>query len=197
MKSMRRNGYLLLTLAILCLAPQPVHCARDHATLDDLKKLNIICFVPAWLPEGFQVKRVVISYDEPGPDEKSAGRFPLYNIEYGNGHGQTFSIDSAREGIGDRNLLDTEDSEDADIPSPLGRMYFIYTPKGEGIGGTKTEIKSNWMADANMDTEKAKDPLVHPTLGRYHGFSATNMTVDDFDRIIDSLHPIRDSGVRR
>src|SRR5947208_1150310 len=100
----------------------------------------------------------------PAPDE-GGGRYHLYNIEYANGPGRTgenhtFSIDSAREGIGDRNLLDTEDSEDAEISSPLGRMFIIYTPKGKK--GLKTEIKSNWTSDANMVREKAKDPLVHP-----------------------------------
>jgi hypothetical protein len=42
-----------------------------------------------------------------------------------------------------------------------------------------------------MKSEKAKDPLVHPTLGRYHGFSATGITVAEFEKIINSLHPIR------
>lgn len=131
---------------------------------------------------------MAISYDEPGPDE-GGGRYHLYNIEYANDRGQTFSIDSAREGIGDRNLLDTDDSEDAEIPSPLGRMFIIYTPKGKGKDGRKTEIKSNWTSDANMIREKAKDPLVHPTLGRYHGFSATGITVAEFKKIIESLKP--------
>jgi hypothetical protein len=29
------------------------------------------------LPKGFNLKNVAIIYDEPGPDEGSAGRFPL------------------------------------------------------------------------------------------------------------------------
>ena len=157
--------------------------------------MEITCFLPAWLPKGFKVTRVSISYDEPGPDE-GGGRYPLYNIEYSNGPGpaggeQTFSIDSAREGIGDRNLLDTDDSEDAEIQSPLGRMFIIYTPKGNGKDGRKTEIKSNWTSDANMIREKAKDRLAHPNLGRYHGFSATGISVAEFKRIIESLRAVR------
>jgi hypothetical protein len=98
------------------------------------------------------VERVQVSYDEPGPNE-GGGRYHLYNIDYANGRSraggdQSFSIDSAREGIGDRNLLETEDSEDAEIQSPLGRMFIIYTPKGKG--GRKKEIRSNWTSDENQ-----------------------------------------------
>ena len=55
------------------------------ATLDDLKKLEIICFVPSHLPQGFRLKAVEITYDEVGPDENKEPRFPLYSLEYGNG----------------------------------------------------------------------------------------------------------------
>jgi hypothetical protein len=147
------------------------------------------CDLSLWL---LPLSRSQISYDEPGPDG-GGGRFPLYNIEYENERKQTFSIDSAREGIGDRNLLDTDDCENVPIPSPLGRMYVIYTPKGQGKTGRKTEIKSNWTPDANTVVEKGKDPLAHPVLGRYHGFSATGITVAQFWKIIDSLRPARGS----
>jgi len=33
-------------------------------TLDDLRKLEIICFVPSHLPIGFRLQRVDITYDE-------------------------------------------------------------------------------------------------------------------------------------
>ena len=161
------------------------------ATLDDLKKLEIICFVPSYLPKGFRLKSVTITYDEPGRDEGSVGRFPLYYLEYSNSHGASFTIDSAREGIGDRNIMETDDSEDAEIKSPFGPMYLIYTPKGQGISGRKVEIKSNWAEDANMKSEKAKDAQAHPNLGRYHGFSAAAITVAEFGKIIKSLKPIR------
>jgi hypothetical protein len=147
---------------------------------------------------------VTITYDEPGPDEDKNRRLPLYSIEYGNGPtssrdesgrwtdrtgGATFTIESAREGIGDRNIMEIEDSEETTIPSPFGPMYLIYTPKGKGKAGRKKEIKANWAEDANMKSEKAKDPQAHPILGRYHGFSATGITVAEFDKIIQSLHP--------
>ena len=186
---------VVVAALLLLLASSPLQSARGTGTLDDLKNLEIICYVPSWLPKGFKVKRVRISYDEPGPDE-GGGRYPLYNIEYASGPSrtggsQTFSIDSAREGIGDRNLLETEDSEDAEIKSPLGQMFIIYTPKEKEKEGRKREIRSNWTSDANMIREKAKDPLVHPNIGRYHGFSATGITVAEFEKIIDSLRPVR------
>ena len=182
--------FVVLAAITLLFIPLSAQSARGPGTLDDLKKLEIICFVPAWLPKGFKVKRVQVSYDEPGPDE-GGGRYHLYDIDYANDQGQSFSINSAREGIGDRNLLNTEDSEDAEIQSPLGRMFIIYTPKGKGREGRKKEIKSNWASDANMLAEKAKDPHGHPQLGRYHGFTGTNMTVAEFEKIIQSLRPVR------
>ena len=178
---------VFLIAAMALFAPTAVRSARGPGTLDDLKNLEIICFVPGWLPKDLKVTRVQVSYDEPGPDE-GGGRYHLYNIDYGNGAGRTFSIDSAREGIGDRNLVETEDSEDAEIPSPLGQVFIVYTPKGKE--GRKKEIRSNWASDTNMIAEKAKDPQAHPTLGRYHGFTGTNMTLTEFERIIQSLRPV-------
>src|SRR5438045_9544651 len=41
-----------------------------------------------------------------------------------------------------------------------------------------------------MTAEKTKDPAGHPVLGRYHGFSATGITLKEFTKIIQSLHPV-------
>lgn len=203
---MHRLLFSILLSSILALTPYTASSINPRATLAQLKNLEITCFVPTWLPKGFKLRRVVITYDEPGPDEGSVGRFPLYFIEYGNGPtsppdksgqwsdrtgGATFTIESAREGIGDRNIMETEDSEEAQITSPFGPLYLIYTPKGKGKSGVKVEIKANWASDANMKSEKAKDPHAHPVLGRYHGFSATAITVAEFEKIIQSLHPLR------
>jgi len=172
------------------LVPFPTLCS-SAATLDDLKKLKIICFVPSYLPEGFQLKNAEISYDEVGPDENKEQRCPLYSLEYGDSGKRTFSIESAREGIGDRNIMeDEENAEETEIKTPLGPMYLIYRPKGKE--GRKDEIKANWIEDSNMNAEKAKDPQGHPTLGRFHGFSATGISVAEFTKIVQSLHPIRD-----
>jgi hypothetical protein len=162
------------------------------ATLDDLKKLEITCFVPSYLPQGFRLKTVEITYDH--ADQEADGTkppLPLYSVEYGNGWNATFSIESAREGIGDRNIMVEEDTEETQIPSAFGPMYLIYRPKGKD--GRKAEIKANWVSDANMNAEMAKGQESHPTLGRYHGFSATGITVKDFEKIIHSLHPVGSS----
>jgi hypothetical protein len=239
---MPRLLFSILAFSILALTLRTASCINPHATLEQLKTLDIVCFVPSYLPKGFKLKSVAITYDEPGPDEWSrressdidgkadrpserertsqggAGRFPLYYLEYGDNHGGSFTVDSAREGIGDRNLMETEDSEETTIASPFGPMYLIYTPKtassgsgrlddmkshpqgdlrGEtkvvkeqGKAGLKKEIKANWARDDNMKAENAK-ALVHPILGRYHGFSATRITVAEFEKIINSLRAIR------
>ena len=192
---MRRLVFSILASSLVSLNPQPAHSSNPHATLDDLKKLEILCYVPAWLPKGFKLKSVTITYDEPGPDENTAGRFPLYQYEYAGpargGVETSFTLDSAREGIGDRNIMETEDSEETTITSPFGPMYLIYSPKGQGKAGRKKEIKANWASDANMKSEEAKNPKGHPVLGRYHGFSATGITVAEFEKIINLLKPIR------
>src|SRR5438094_9998192 len=71
-------------------------------------------------------------------------------------------------------------------------VYLIYGPKGKS--GRKDEIKANWVSDANMNTEKAKGAKNHPVLGRYHGFSATGITLAEFAKIVQSLHPNRDDA---
>jgi hypothetical protein len=179
-----------LALSAFVFPVSAVH-STPEITLDDLKKLEIICFVPSYLPKGFRLQRVDITYDEPGPDEPKRP-FPLYSIVYSNDprSGATFSIESAREGIGDRNIMEEEDTEEAEIKSPFGPMYLIYRPKGKN--GPKDEIKANWVSDANMDAETSKNAESHPILGRYHGFSATNISVAEFSKIVQSLHPIRD-----
>ena len=166
------------------------------ATLDDLKNLEIICFVPSYLSQGFHLQKVEITYDEIEANEDQNHPLPLYSIEYGNGWNATFSIESAREGIGDRNIMpDTGDTEETQIESPFGPMYLIYRPKGKE--GRKIEIIANWVSDANMDAEKAKGSENHPVLGRYHGFSATGITLKEFERIIKSLHPVGSQGAAR
>ena len=174
---------LLWPLAALCVSP---------TTLEDLKKLEIICFEPTHLPAGFRLKEVQITNDAQHEEFDDAHRqLPLYAIIYGNEANATFSIESAREGIGDRNIMEEEDSEETEIQTPLGPMYLIYRPKGKS--GRKVEILTNWVTDANMKAEKAKDPTGHPVLGRYHGFSATGITLVEFGEIVQSLRPIRAS----
>jgi hypothetical protein len=163
--------------------------STPELTLDDLRKLEIICFVPSYLPKGFRLQRVDITYDEPGPDEPKRS-FPLYSVEYENDQKATFSIESAREGIGDRNIMEEENTEETEIKTPLGPMYLIYRPKGKN--GRKDEIKVNWVSDANMNVETSKNAESHPMLGRYHGFSATGIALAEFSKIVQSLHPIRD-----
>ena len=159
------------------------------ATLDDLKQLEITCYVPSYLTQGLRLQNVEITYDEIPGNEDQNHPLPLYSIQYGNGWNATFTIESAREGIGDRNIMaDEENSEETEIKSPFGAMYLIYRPKGKA--SRKDEIIANWVSDPNMNDEKSKGTDSHPLLGRFHGFSATGITVAEFTKIIQSLHPI-------
>jgi hypothetical protein len=87
-------------------------------------------------------------------------------------------------------MPDDENTEETEIKSPFGPMYLIYRPRGKD--GRKAEIIANWVNDANMNAETAKGPDSHPIIGRFHGFSATGITLAEFTKIIESLHPIRD-----
>jgi hypothetical protein len=169
--------------------------STPELTLDDLRKLEIICFVPSHLPEGFRLQRVDITYDELHEEfDDMKHPLPLYSIVYSNDPrgGGTFSIESAREGIGDRNVMVEEDTEETEIQTPLGPIYLIYRPKGKS--GRKIEILTNWVRDANMTADDAKSGGGHPVLGRFHGFSATEMTIAEFTKIAQSLHPVRSNG---
>ncbi len=182
----KRNLFWFALSAFLFATSAPRSSA---ATLDDLKQLGITCYVPSYLPQGFRLKNVEITYDDIQPYEDKNHPLPLYSIEYGNGWNATFTIESAREGIGDRNIMtDEENAEETEIKSPLGPMYLIYRPKGKD--GRKDEIIANWVSDPNMTAETAKGPGSHPVLGRFHGFSATGITLLEFAKIVQSLRPI-------
>ena len=185
MKSIR---ILMFISAIFC--AQLAHSDETKpATLDDLKKLPITCFVPSYLPKGFKLKKAEISYDESTDEKGQSYKAPLYGIEWTDGKG-TFSIESAAEGIGDRNIMDTEDSEEAEIQSPLfGRVYIIFTPKGKE--GAKKEILTNWVEDEQMKADQAKSTTWHGELGRFHGFTGNKMTVAEFSKVVTSLHSIK------
>src|SRR6266550_4343336 len=75
------------------------------ATLDDLRQLEITCYVPSYLPQGLRLKNVEVTYDEIQEKENQNHPLPLYSIQYGNGWNATFTIESAREGVGDRNIM--------------------------------------------------------------------------------------------
>jgi hypothetical protein len=186
------TSWFVLCASVFSLSLSAVR-STPELTLDDLRKLEIICFVPSYLPDGFRLQRIDITYDEPGPDEPKR-LFPLYSIVYSNDprSGATISIESAREGIGDRNIMLEEDTEETEIRTPLGSMYLIYRPKGKD--GRKDEIKANWVEDCNIKAETSKNPEDHPILGRYHGLSATGISVAEFAKIVQSLHPIRDQN---
>jgi hypothetical protein len=175
-----------LPSALLFLSPVPPSSA---ASLDDLKQLEITCYVPSYLPQGLRLQNVELTYDEIQENEDQNHPLPLYSIQYGNGWNATFTIESAREGIGDRNIMaDEENAEETEIKSPFGPMYLIYRPKGKD--GRKAEIIANWVSDPSMNDEKAKGADSHPVLGRFHGFSATGITVAEFTKIVQSLRPI-------
>ena len=78
---MSRNRIKRTSRFVLCAFVLSLSAVRatPEVTLDDLRKLEIICFVPSHLPEGFRLQRVDITYDEPGPDEAKRS-FPLYSI---------------------------------------------------------------------------------------------------------------------
>jgi hypothetical protein len=169
-----------------------VRGAERGKTLADLKKLQITCLVPGWLPEGYQLKSVSIDYsDTDGLDNPKAKGYPAYGIEYGNGKKGKFTIESARVGIGDRNLDDSPKAEESKFETKdFGTIYIIYRPHGKA--GEKQRITANWIEDATLKKEKASSPNGPAMNGRYHGVSGYGMTLEDFEKIVGSLHPVQD-----
>jgi hypothetical protein len=161
-------------------------------TLDDLKKLEITCFVPSYLPKQFKLKKVEITQEDIGPLENGQTyKAPEYAIEWGDGK-STFSVESAAEGIGDRNIMEEEDTEETELKTPLGPMYLIYRPKGKE--GPKIEILVNWVEDEQMKADQAKSSTWHGELGRFHGFTGEGISLAEFQKIVGSLHPAKNSA---
>jgi hypothetical protein len=161
------------------------------STLEDLKKLEITCFVPSSLPKGFKLKKVEITQEDVGPlEDGKTYKAPEYAIEWGDGKG-TFSVESAAEGIGDRNIMEEEDSEETELKTSLGPMYLIYRPKGKE--GDKIEILTNWVEDEQMKADQAKSTSWHGELGRFHGFTGTGISLAEFQKILESLRPAKNS----
>jgi hypothetical protein len=186
---MNRHGIQRMLSCFVTSALLSPMMPSSATTLDDLKQLEITCYVPSYLPQGLRLQNVEVTYDEIQENEDQNRPLPLYSIQYGNGWNATFTIESAREGIGDRNIMaDEENAEETEIRSPFGPMYLIYRPKGKD--GRKADIIANWVSDPSMNDEKAKGADSHPLLGRFHGFSATGITVAEFTKIVQSLHPI-------
>ena len=190
---MKRITLLATTLSIMfCARAARAGEESKPSSLDDLKKLDIICFAPSYLPKDFKFKSAGIITEENAIEGQAPEKVATYEIEWSGPNGAAFSIESAWEGIGDRNIMETEDSEEAEFQSPLfGRVYIIYTPKGKGDAGVKKEILANWVEDANMQAQPHGGPITHAGLGRFHGFTGKKMTVADFTKIVNSLHPIK------
>jgi hypothetical protein len=165
--------------------------ASQAATLEDLKKLEITCFVPSYSPKGFKLEKVEITQEDVGPlEDGKTYKEPNYSIEWRDGK-RVFSIESAAEGVGDRNLMEEEDTEETELKTPLGPMYLIYRPKGKE--GAKIEILTNWVEDEQMKADQAKSTTWHGELGRFHGFTGAGVTVAEFQKILESLHPVKNS----
>ena len=177
----------------MCAVVFALPLAHSQATtLDDLKKLEITCFVPSYLPKGFKLKKVEITQEDVGPlEDGKTYKAPEYAIEWGDGKG-TFSIESAAEGIGDRNIMEEEDTEETELKTPLGPMYLIYRPKGKE--GDKIQILTNWFEDEQMKEDQAKSKTWHGELGRFHGFTGEGISLAEFQKILESLHPVKNSA---
>ena len=190
---MKRITLLATSLLIFFFDPRLARADETKpASLDDLKKLDIICFIPAYLPKDFKLKSSHIIAEENAVEGQPTEKVATYEIEWSGPSGAAFSIESAWEGIGDRNIMETEDSEETEFQSPLfGRVYIIFTPKGKGDTGVKKLILSNWVEDANMQKQPHDGaPITHAGLGRFHGFTGKKITVAEFTKIVNSLHPI-------
>jgi hypothetical protein len=183
----------LLILATFALLPKTAaEGVSGGYSLNDLKKLDIICFVPGWLPEGYRLSRVYLDYtDTDGLDKSNVKGYVAYQVEYSDAKKGKFTIESARVGIGDRNLDEDPKAEESKFNTKQFETVFIIFRPG-GKTGIKKRIAANWVEDANLKAEEAKNSKSPHIKGRYHGFSGYGMTVADFERIVQSLQPVQE-----
>jgi len=135
-QSIRRMLSCFVPSALLLLSPMGLSLG---ATLDDLKQLEITSYVPSYLPQGLRLKNIEVTYDEIQENEDQNHPLPLYSIQYGNGWNATFTIESAREGIGDGNIMaDEENAEETEIKSPFGPMYLFTGQKAKIAARTRS-----------------------------------------------------------
>jgi len=186
---MKRPLPTLALCALPFLGLSSSQAAPRERTLDNLKKLEITCLVPAWLPEGYHVRSVNLDYS----DREKGRAYVAYDLEYGNGKGGRFTIESARWGIGDRNLDQDDRAEETQFETKrYGKVYIIYFPPGKT--GVKKRINANWIEDENLIAEEKRDKKALPIKGRDYGVSGYGMTIAEFEKIVQSLHPIREDG---
>ena len=67
-RKMKRFLSSVLTVSFLYLFPRSAPCIEPHATFDDLKKLEILCYVPAWLPKYVRNRREEYGSERERPD---------------------------------------------------------------------------------------------------------------------------------
>src|ERR1700760_3106231 len=104
---MRRIILPVITLSTLFLGV-PISRSEETktASLDDLKKLNITCFIPAYLPKDFKFKKANITYEDNTSEGGQTEKMATYDAEWSNPRNSKFTIESAWEGIGDRNIME-------------------------------------------------------------------------------------------
>jgi thioredoxin-related protein len=88
--------------------------STPELTLDDLRKLEIICFVPSYLPKDFRLQRVDITCDELHEEfDDPKHQLPLYSIVYSNDPqrgGFNLQIASTHYGFADFTLAKQENT---------------------------------------------------------------------------------------
>src|SRR5207253_2241871 len=146
------------------------------ASLDDLKKLNIICFVPAYLPKDFKLKNAKIIYEDDPNEGHQGQKVVTYAIEWSNSRNASFSIDSSWAGIGDPNMTVAEfskivtslhpikgDAKTASAPPPLKLHPKIFNMIDCWISDSESPVVTEINLDAvemnknefDMDNVKA------------------------------------------
>src|ERR1043166_4943889 len=78
---MKFKALLAISLPIFC-AQGALPDGSKPASLDDLKKLDIICFVPRYLPKDFKFKSAEILTEENAVEGQTPEKVVTYGIEW-------------------------------------------------------------------------------------------------------------------
>ena len=171
------------------------HFLRGH-TLGDIRGRGSICVVFLRSYKGVLDGRGWNQVGDTGSGgpKPSVGPFRTFKATVRRG-GATFSIESAREGIGDRNIMEEEDTEETEIQTPPGPMDFIFRRRGRE--GLRKGFRGNGGGEGKREGEKSKKARSNQFLAGNKGFSGTGIWVGGFWRTVKSLNQIGEGRAGR
>lgn len=160
----------MMTTAALALLLVKTPVGLKPADMIELRKTKQTIYLPTWLPAGFK--------GDVGVNVEKDPIMTSYGIEYSNGKGSSFVIQTASEGIGDI-FLETKDGEQ------LEEVYVKVKTPYWGTQELAIDKKTRRQWVLNWQENKGK------SLPTFVGLFGSNMALADVKRIIASIQKFK------